>query len=239
MSRRWYFETTPSGREQIISVKHYRHHHRHHHRRHHEDDDDNNNNNNNNNGHCRKVSREEWDRLVDRERCLAESNKRLTDEVCSLKTSLGTAQSEVQHLSQVVVVQLRSQIDALAAENASLRQSAECAAKRCSELDELVQRLQRERDCLEKNRIEADKAYAFLERENADLRQKIKCLERRAEAPLPPCDGRLRDLARDVEYWKDRYYDARRRLDDSCGILELRTKKMRVYEEILRRRRFI
>ncbi|RCI11904.1 hypothetical protein L249_4211 [Ophiocordyceps polyrhachis-furcata BCC 54312] len=236
MSRRWCFETTPSGREQIISVKRYRHHHHHHHqhRRPHQADD---------------KAKKEWDRLVDRERCLAEANKRLTDEVCALKTSLTNAQAEGQHLSQVVVVQLQNQMDGLAAENAALRQSVDCAAKRCPELEEMAKRLQRERDCLEKSRIEADKAYALLERENADLGQKIKCLSRRADAPPPPpppCDDRLRPLLRDAEYWKgksqywkDRYDDAARRLDDSCGILEIRTRKMRAYEEILRRRRFI
>ncbi|PFH62299.1 hypothetical protein XA68_14159 [Ophiocordyceps unilateralis] len=239
MSRRVYYETTPSGREQIISVKRYRHHHHHHRRRDHDDD--------NNGG--RRVSRDEYERLVKRENCLAETNKTLADEVCVLKTSLNNAQAEAQHLSQVVVVQLQGQIDVLTTDNMALRQSAECAAaNRSSEeerLGKVVQNLEKDIDCVKKSRAAGDRAYICLEKENDELRQKIKCLSRKAEQQ-PGCDGRLREILRDAEYWKgrsqywrDMYDETTRRLDDSCGMLEIRTKKMRAYEEILKRRHFI
>ncbi|KJZ80455.1 hypothetical protein HIM_00305 [Hirsutella minnesotensis 3608] len=241
MSRRWYFETSPSGKEQVIAVKrtHHHRHHRHHHRHH--------------DPNVYKVSREEWNRLIEREQCLADTNRCLSDEVNTLRASLAAAQADAHNFSTVIVPQLQNQINVLAADNDALRRTIENAgdstARRCREeerLCQIIDKLEKERNCLEKSRAEAEKARCCLEKENstlrseiADLRERLKCV-----TILPVnqgCDGQ-----RDVEYWKEecRYWkakfeDTRRRHDDTCGILEIRTEKMRAYEEILKRRRFL
>ncbi|EQL00637.1 hypothetical protein G6O67_002776 [Ophiocordyceps sinensis] len=236
MSRRWYFETAPSGKEQIISVKRSRRHHRHHHR-HHDPD-------------VYRVSRDEWNRLVERERCLAENNRSLTDEANALRTSLAAAQADAHHFSHVVVPQLQGQINALSADNEALRLSIDnagnnTARQSCEEerLRQIIDKLENDQCCLEKARCGLERENADLKTENASLRGRIRC-------PLKPIDaacGRLLpDLSRDAEYWKDqcrqwrsKFEDTRRRHDDTCGILEIRTQKMRAYEEILKRRRIL
>lgn len=230
MSRRWYFETAPSGKEQIISVKRSRTHRHHHHHRHHDPD-------------SYRVSRDEWNRLVERERCLAETNRGLTDEVNALRTSLSAAQAEAHHYSHNVVPQLQGQVNALTADNEALRLSVDNAARQSCEEERLRQII----DKLEKDKCCLEQARCSLERENADLkaetRERIRCPSRPME---PGCGRRLPDLSRDAEYWKDqcrqwrsKFEDTRRRHDDTCGILEIRTEKMRAYEEILKRRRII
>ncbi|KAM4060087.1 hypothetical protein HRG_002302 [Hirsutella rhossiliensis] len=234
MSRRWYFETAPSGKEQVISVKRtrsHRHHHRHH--RHHDPD-------------VYRVSRDEWDGLVERERCLAETNRSLADEANGLRASLAAAQAEAHNLSNVVVPQLQGQINALSADNEALRLSVDNVARQsCEEerLRQIIDRLENDKCCLEKARCSLERENADLKTENASLRGRIRCPSRPME---PGCGRRLPDLSRDAEYWKDqcrqwrsKFEDTRRRHDDTCGILEIRTQKMRAYEEILKRRRII
>lgn len=223
MSRRWYLETTPSGKQQFISIKRSRSHGHHHHHHRHEHD-------------TFKVGREEWNRLVERERCLDETNKSLVCEVSALKASLSTAQAEAHHLCHVVVPQLQGQINVLCADNDALRRSVDNAGQNSSRHCREEERLKQTIDKLEKDKDD-------LKKENADLREKVKCLSRQVEQG---CGRRLSDLLRDVDYWKDqcRYWkskfeDMRQRHDDTCGILEIRTKKMRAYEEILKRRRII
>ncbi|KAJ6439594.1 intermediate filament protein domain-containing protein [Purpureocillium lavendulum] len=235
MSRRWYFETTPAGKEQFVSIKRSRsHHHRHyhhkdplggHHHHHHHGDHD-----------TYRVSRDEWNRLVERERCLEETNKSLVAEVAALKASLSAAQAEAHHLCHVVVPQLQGQVNVLAADNEALRRSLDSAgnssAKHCHELDRLKQTI-----------AALEKEKCTLADDNACLRDKVKSLARQLEQA---CGRRVADLLADVRYWKDQVHhwkcqfeETRRRHDDTCGMLEIRTEKMRAYEEILRRRRII
>ena len=227
MSRRWYFETTPTGKEQFVSIKRSRshHHRRHHHHHHHHPEHD-----------TIRVGRDEWNRLAERERCLDEANKSLVAEVSALKASLSAAQAEAHHLCHVVVPQLQGQINVLLADNDALRRSLDNAgnssSKHCHELDRL------------KGIIAAlEKEKCALAADNAGLKDKIKSLAKQLEQA---CGRRVSDLLADIDYWKDqvRYWkckfeDTRRRHDDTCGMLEIRTEKMRAYEEILRRRRII
>lgn len=106
------------------------------------------------------------------------------------------------------------------------------SSKHCHELDRL------------KGIIAAlEKEKCALAADNAGLKDKIKSLAKQLEQA---CGRRVSDLLADIDYWKDqvRYWkckfeDTRRRHDDTCGMLEIRTEKMRAYEEILRRRRII
>ena len=221
MSRRWYVETTPSGTQQFVSIKRSRSH-GHHHRRHEHDT-------------C-KVSREEWKRLVERERCLDETNKSLVCEVSALKASLSTAQAEAHHLCHVVVPQLQGQINLLSADNDALRKTIDNAGQDSSRHCREEERLKQAIDKLEKEK-------ADIKKENTDLQDRVKCLLKQVERG---CGRRFQDLLGDIDYWKDqcRYWkakfdDTRQRHDDTCGMLEIRTEKMRAYEEILRRRRII
>ncbi|PHH86243.1 hypothetical protein CDD83_10526 [Cordyceps sp. RAO-2017] len=246
MSRRWYFEATPSGKEQFITVKRHRsHRHHHHYHRHHDPD-------------TYRVGRDEWSRMVERERCLVETSKGLADEACALRASLSSAQADAHHFSSVVIPQLQNQINVLSADNDALRQSVDnagnTAAQRTWGEDRLwktIERLEKERNCLERGRVEAEKERCGLEKdksdlqaENADLRERIKCLSRQYE----PGGSRRpsSDSPQDAEYWrgqclywKSKFEDTRRRHDDTCGVLEIRTEKMKAYEEILKRRRII
>ena len=221
MSRRWYIETTPSGKQQFVSIKHSRSNGHHHHRHEHDT--------------C-KVSREEWKRLVERERCLDETNKSLVCEVSALKASLSTAQAEAHHLCHIVVPQLQGQINVLCADNDALRRSIDNAGQNSSRYCREEERLKEMIDKLEKEKND-------IKKEATDLREKVKCLARQVEQG---CGRRLSELLRDMAYWKDqcRYWklkfeDSRQRHDDTCGMLEIRTEKMRAYEEILKRRRII
>ncbi|KYK61226.1 hypothetical protein DCS_02367 [Drechmeria coniospora] len=231
MSSRWYYESGPSGKPQYIPIKRshshgHHHHHHHHHRRWrlHPDHD------------VIEVDREEWNRLIERKGSLEDANKSLLADIAALKASLSTAQAEAHHLCHIVVPQLQGQVNALVADNEALRQtiekSTDGSAKHCRELERLRKMME-----------ELEREKCHLAKENEELRDKIKCLTRQLEAG---CGRRLSDLLRDVEYWKDRcrfwkrkYEDTRQRHDDICGLLEIRTQKMRAYEEILRRRGII
>lgn len=227
MSRRWYFETAPSVKGQVISVKRTRsHRHRHQHRRHHDPD-------------VYRVSRGEWSHFVERERCLAESNRGLADEANGLRASLSAAQADVHHFSQVVVPQMQGQVNALSADNAALRLYLDKVVKQSCEderLRQIIYKLEKDKCCLERE-------IAELKNAKASLRERVRCPSKPIDVG---CDRRPPDLSREAEYWKDqcsqwrsRFKETRRRHDDTCGLLEIRTQKMRAYEEILKRRRII
>lgn len=220
MSKRWYVETTAEGRRQFVAVKRSRSYGGHHHHHHvHEID-------------YIKVSREEWNGLVEKERTLTEANQSLVAECHALKSSLAASQSEVQRLNNVAC-QLQNQNAVLVADNEGLRRSLDCAS-----------------DNAAKHHLEAEKLrcrVAKLEKENkelkedvCDLRGRVKSLAKQLEQS---CGHRISEMTRDVEYWKDqvrywkcRYEEWRKRCDDTVTILDTRSQKMRAYEEILQRR---
>lgn len=223
MSRRFYLETSATGKQQFVSIKRSRSHGHHHHHHHVEQD-------------YYKVSVDEWNHLKERERCLEETNKSLVAEVSALKAGLTAAQGEAHHLCHVVVPQLQQQIHLLTVDNEALRKSLDNAShnegKHCRDEEKLRQTI----DKLDKEKKE-------LKEENHCLKDKIKHLQRQIESGV---GRRSSELLREIDYWrdqyrywKDKYEHAKRNHDDVCVTLEVRTEKMRAYEEILKRRRII
>lgn len=165
------------------------------------------------------VGRDEWKRLAERDRCLGDANKSLAASTAGLKASLATAEAKAHHLGHVVVPQLQGQVKVLCADNEALRRSLDKAAavhgpwRPCGDCE----RHRQAADALnrDKRRLEAQAAKLAAE------------LEQQGDA------GYWRD---EVRCWKARYEDSQRRHDDTCGMLVLRTDKMRAYEELLRRR---
>lgn len=263
MSRRFYVETSTSGKNQFVSIKrsrsHGHHHHKHHSHKHetyYETQD------------YYKVRVDEWNRIKERERCLQDANGRLADEVKTLKASLAAAQEKANNLGQVVVPQLEKQVGVLTTDNEALRKSLEDACnsegRHCREEDKLKQTVER----LEKEKKEVTEENGSLKEENRSLKDEDRSLkdedrslkeENRSlkeeyfslkdKMKLLQRQGRGRcslELLREIDYWYDQYRywkgkydDAKRVHDDVCVTLEIRTEKMRAYEEILKRRRII
>merc|ERR1712000_348413 len=223
MSPKFWVEAQSSGKPHFVKIKrsrshhhhhdrhHHHHGHRHHKRRHSHWDEE----------YCPPqyytVSREEWDVLKERERLLNENNKVLAEENKCLRGDLAAAQDEVQRLTQCVVPEIQARNDALYAENAGLRRSldkaADDAAKHHIELDRLQCRIDKlERDC---KKFEGD---------NCDLRSRVKSLTRQLD---DRCNRRIEDLMREVKYWRNKFLD----LEE---VLDLRTQRMKAYEDIMR-----
>ncbi|OAA41373.1 hypothetical protein NOR_05451 [Metarhizium rileyi] len=225
MSRRFYIETLTSGKQQFVSIKRSRSHsQRHHHHHHHVEHD------------YYKVGVEEWNAVKERERCLEEANRAFAVEVSALKAGLAASKEEAHHFGHVVVPQLQHQIQVLSADNEALRKSlgnaSENEGRHHQEVEKLTQALGR----LEKEKKE-------LGHENCSLMDKMKHLQRQIESG---CGRRTSDLVREIDYWrnqcrywKDKYEHIKRSHDDVCITLDIRTEKMRAYEEILKRRRLI
>ncbi|KAG5971340.1 hypothetical protein E4U55_001245 [Claviceps digitariae] len=257
MSRRFYIETSASGKNRFIAIKRSRSHshHDHHHHRHKKHHGSHHHDHSQSQETCfetqdyYKVRVDDWNHLKERERHLQEANSHLATEVSTLKANLAAVQAEAHNLSQVVVPQLHSQIGILTTDNEALRKSLDNAGnnegKHCREEEKLKQTI----DKLDKEKKE-------LKDENATLKDKLKTLQRQTERG--GCDGRCSrsrsrsrsrssDLLLDeiehwrnlYRHWKDKHDDAKRLHDDVCATLEIRTEKMRAYEEILKRRRII
>ncbi|KAG5932107.1 hypothetical protein E4U53_001488 [Claviceps sorghi] len=242
MSRRFYIETSASGKNQFVSIKRSRSHDQHHHHRHKKHHGDQHHHHHH---HAQpqetyfdtrdyyKVRVDDWNHIKERERCLAA-------EVDALKASLAAAQADANHLGQVVVPQLQTQIGVLTTDNDALRKSLDKAgnneSKHCREEEKLQQTIEK----LEKEEKE-------LKDENVGLKDKVKNLQRQMEQGESGRRSRASNLLLDeIEYWrnlyrhwKDKHDDTKRLHDDVCVTLEIRTEKMRAYEEILKRRRII
>ncbi|EFY93574.1 hypothetical protein MAC_00065 [Metarhizium acridum CQMa 102] len=224
MSRRIYLETTASGKHQFVSIKRSRSHGHHHHHHHHVEHE------------YYKVSVEEWDSIKERERCLEDTNRSLAAEVSSLKASLTAAQGDAHNLRHVVVPQLQNQVHLLSRDNDSLRKSLDNASRNEEKHSRDAERLRQTIDKLEKEKKD-------IKDENHSLKDRVKHLQDELKSS---CGRRTSDLIREIEYWrkecrywKDRYEDTKRSHDDICITLDIRTEKMRAYEEILKRRRII
>ncbi|KAG6314033.1 hypothetical protein E4U44_002086 [Claviceps purpurea] len=271
MSRRFYIETSTSGKTKFVSIKRSRtpnghqhhHHHRHgklhHHHHHHHlpkqppqepcpDPQD----------YC-KVRIDDYNSLKERERTLQESQTRLLADIEFLQTSLSTAQAEAHNLSQVLVPQLQNQLGILTTDNDALRKSLDKASsneeKHCRQTEKLKQKVEKLKNEKKERR-----------EENKGLREKLAqaqahrqrqggegCGSRRSGTGTGSGSGSgtgtgsrsgMSELLREIEYWKglyrhwkDRYEDVKRRYEDVVRTLDVRTEKVRVYEEILSKRR--
>ncbi|PTB63870.1 hypothetical protein BBK36DRAFT_1143575 [Trichoderma citrinoviride] len=219
MAKRWFVETTPEGRQQFVSIKRSRSYGGHHNRVREID--------------YIKVSLDEWNALVDKERKLEELNKSVVDEVNRLKSTAATAQAEAKRLTVVVVPGLEKQIGVLTIENEALRRSidktiGDSSSKHLREEERLRFKI---------TKLEADNLE--LREENAGLREKNRSLSRQLEQSF---SRRVSELLGDVEFWKHQYKHWRSRYDellkrynDIFDLMETRTRKMKAYEDILRR----
>ncbi|PHH66418.1 hypothetical protein CDD81_7473 [Ophiocordyceps australis] len=251
MSKRWYFETTTTGR-QHVSVKRSRSHHHHHHHRHRHELD------------SYLVGREEWKRFIERERLLEGRNKTLAADVDALTLALAAAQTEATHLRRHVIPQLQDTTTALRDNNERLRRSLESKSntwpmpsRQEDELRREVERLQRQNKELQDATPDPDKdsinldeeredlrrGIAELRGENASLKSRLMALSRQAG---DSCGRRLTNMLGDMEYWKEqcKYWKAKfeneaLRYQDTKGMLEIRTDKMKAYEELLKGRKLI
>lgn len=231
MSPKFYLDTNSSGKPHFVKIKrsrshhhphhhgdhlHHHHEHRHHTRRHSHWEEE----------YCRpeyyKVSREEWNVLKERERLLDENNKALLEENKCLRGNVAAVQEEVTRLQHCVVPELQGRNDTLFAENVSLRRSVDTAAAHASKHHVELERLQCKIDKLERD-------YKKVDEENCDLRSRIRNLTRQLDQS---CNRRVQELLKDVRYWKDK-------LADVQEVLDLRTRRMEAYEDILRRRGII
>ncbi|KAL2210345.1 hypothetical protein CC79DRAFT_493442 [Sarocladium strictum] len=169
-----------------------------------------------------KVGRDEWEALKERERTLADSNKSFAYENNTLKANLSATQQELHRLVHGVIPQLQTQ--AAAATNDAQRHFREAERQHQQAL-----KLEREN----KN----------LRAENGDLRTRVQELRRQLDGAM---GRRVAELLKDVDYWKDQYRrmktkndGAWRQYDDLVASVRLKSEKLAVYEDILRRRGLI
>ncbi|KAG6112324.1 hypothetical protein E4U31_003147 [Claviceps sp. LM219 group G6] len=267
MSRRFYIETSATGKTKFVSIKRSRtpnghqhhHHHRHgklhHHHHHHlpkqppqepcQDPQD----------YC-KVRIDDYKSLKERERTLQEAQTRLLADIEVLQTSLSTAQAEAHNLSQVLVPQLQNQLGILTTDNDALRKSLDKASsneeKHCRQTEKLKQKVEKLKNEKKERREENKGLREKLAQAHRQRQQSEGSGCRRSGTGSGPGPGSgMSELLREIEYWKglyrhwkDRYEDVKRRYDDVkrryedvCRTLDVRTEKVRVYEEILSKRR--
>ncbi|KAK2598010.1 hypothetical protein QQS21_005847 [Conoideocrella luteorostrata] len=226
MSKRFYIETSAAGKQQFVSIKRSRSHGHHHHHR----------------DPCvetqdyYKVRVDEWNRLKERERCLEDTNCRLVAEVNTIKAALADAQGQAHHLGHVIVPQLQNQVNLLTADNEALRKSLNNACQNEGHHGREIVKLKQTIDKLEKDKRE-------LKDENCSLKDRVKHLQRQVEQS---CSRRTSELLREIDYWRDqcrywkgKYENTKQVHDEIVVTLDIRTEKMRAYEEILKRRRII
>ncbi|CRK34031.1 hypothetical protein BN1708_016307 [Verticillium longisporum] len=211
MSRRYYIETSPSGRPQFVTLKRSRSHHHHHHHRPIEHDD------------C-FVSREDWKALVERERCLRDANDVLTRDNYTLKCTLQATDGELRRY-QAWVPQLQDRIQCLAADNAALKRSLDSAGghseKHYREIERLKQRL-----------LKAD-------REIGGLNDRLKDMLRRAghgvQDRIDDLTGIIHDWKRKFEVVDEHNIRLRRDLDNRNSVISEQFERIDAYERIMRR----
>ncbi|KAG7114110.1 hypothetical protein HYQ44_008812 [Verticillium longisporum] len=211
MSRRYYIETSPSGRPQFVTLKRSRSHHHHHHHRPIEHDN------------C-FVSREDWKALVERERCLRDANDVLTHDNYTLKCTLQATDGELRRY-QAWVPQLQDRIQCLAADNAALKRSLDSAGghseKHYREIERLKQRL-----------LKAD-------REIGGLNDRLKDMLRRAghgvQDRIDDLTGIIHDWKRKFEVVDEHNIRLRRDLDNRNSVISEQCERIDAYERIMRR----
>ncbi|RFU77641.1 intermediate filament domain-containing [Trichoderma arundinaceum] len=218
MAKRWFVETTPEGRQQFVSIKRSRSYGGRHDRVREID--------------YVKVSLDEWNALVDKERKLEEINKSVVDDCNRLKSTASTSQAEAKRLAVVVIPGLEKQIGVLTIENEALRRSVDKTGDHSSKHHREEERLRYKIVKLEADNLE-------LREQNAGLREKNRSLSLQIDKSF---SRRVSELVGDVEFWKhqykhwrSRYEELLKRYNDIFDLLETRTRKMKAYEDILRR----
>lgn len=211
MTKRWFVETTPEGRQQFVSVKRSRSYSGRHDRVHEID--------------YVKVSLDEWNSLVEKERRLEEINKSVVDENNRLKT---TSQADAKRLAVVVVPSLEKQIASLSIENEALRRSIDKTGDSSS-------KHHREEDRLRYKVAKFEADNLVLREENAALREKNRSLSRQIDQSF---SRRVSELVAEADtwkyhyrHWRSRYDELLKRYNDIFDLMETRTKKMKGYEE--------
>ncbi|KAM0455842.1 hypothetical protein ACHAPV_002934 [Trichoderma viride] len=211
MTKRWFVETSPEGRQQFVSVKRSRSYHGHQDRVREID--------------YVKVSLDEWNSLVEKERKLEEINKSVVDENNRLKT---TSQADAKRLAVVVVPSLEKQIASLSIENEALRRSIDKTGDSSS-------KHHREEDRLRYKAAKFEADNLALREENAALREKNRSLSRQIDQSF---SRRVSELVAEADtwkhhfkYWQSRYNQLLKRYNDVYDLMETRTKKMKAYEE--------
>lgn len=169
-----------------------------------------------------KVDRAEWEALQERERTLTESNKSYALENSTLKANLSAAQHEIHRLVHGGIPQMQSQVVAANDQAQRHYREAERQAQRAGQLE---------------------RENKDLRAENGDLRLRVAELRRQLDASM---GRRISELLKEVEYWKDQYRrmkskndNAWRQYDDLCASVRLKSEKLAVYEDILRRQGLI
>ncbi len=167
--------------------------------------------------------------MVERERTLESANKNLVCEVGNLKNSLSSAEAEIHRLGRVVVPQLECQIANLTAENQELRRALDCSSGNWPKYQAEVDKLKKHIACLEK--------------ENKELRCDKSHLGGRIEDLLRQlsdrCNRSVNHLISDIAHWKDKFFDMQDRRNSLSDLLDAQERKLRTYEDILRRNGFI
>ncbi|KAK7419154.1 hypothetical protein QQX98_003493 [Neonectria punicea] len=217
MSRRCYVETDPEGRKQFVSIKRsksYGHHtHRH---------------------SCDyyTVSREEWKAIAERTHALEEANQAFGIQNDTLRANLSIAQAEAHRLSHAVVPQLQEQVASLSAENQALRFSLENSTGSHREIAKLRHKV---------SKLEKENQHA--KDENLDLRHRLRELSKQVDQGQ---HRRVAELTKEVEYWsnqrrfwKTKFEELQERFNGLFSILDAKTEKIEVYEDILRRHRIL
>ncbi|TQV98058.1 hypothetical protein IF1G_03801 [Cordyceps javanica] len=236
MSRRITIETSASGqryvsiqrsRSAICPPTHHQHHHHppnhppHHH--HHHD--------------YVRVLRETWNRMVERETALDKANKGLLCETNNLKKALETARAEAHRLSSVVIPQLECQIANLSGENQALRRELQNTTGSCGRHHAEIEAL-RIRICHQDKEIKDLKCdKSNLERRAEELLRQIN--QHRCGGCGGGCVRRIEELVRDVAHWKDKFFDMQDRRNALSDLADAQERKIRTYEDILRRNGFI
>lgn len=175
--------------------------------------------------------------MVERETALDKTNKGLLCEVDNLKKALAAAQTEVHRLGSVVIPQLECQIANLSAENQALRHELQNTTGSCGRHHAEIEAL-RIRICHQ------DKEIKDLKYDKANLEQRVEELLRqinqhRCGGCGGGCSRRIEDLVRDVAHWKDKFFDMQDRRNALSALADAQERKIRTYEDILRRNGFI
>ena len=209
MSRKYYVETLPSGKQQFISLKRSRSHHHHHHHDHHD--------------HAH-ITREEWESMLERERHLRETNDALVRDNHVLKASLQSAEAEVHRLSSWIGP-VQTQNNELMAENKALRRS----------IDNMSDHNAQHHREVEKLRHKIHK----LERENGELLSRIRDLTRRCEDiasdKIADLTAKIEAWKLKYDATYDRYVRMRKDYEDQSFVVQEQSERLTVFERILRR----
>ncbi|KOS22026.1 hypothetical protein ESCO_001736 [Escovopsis weberi] len=228
MAKRYFVETTPGGRQQVVSVKRSRSYGGHQNRVREFD--------------YIKVSLDEWNGLVEKERRLQQVNRTVVDETNAVRSALLSAQADNKRLTAVVVPGLDKQIASLTVENESLRRACAGAGDAPpAPLPSAIKKTYREEEKLRARVARLEEQAVELRSENVALQERNRSLQRKVDAEAESPERRA-DLVTDAEYWKglsrswrSRYLGLRKRYDELYDLLDTRSKKVRAYEDILER----